>query len=147
MSRDKREDERSADGRQTAVDRRGFLTGAAALGAAVGTLAASTASAEVRFPTEPGKFGSGGAAGRPGSTFSGQANRSENTLFDCEVDGKLPPDLDGAFYRVGPDPQYPKPPSLDYDIAFDGEGHASMFRIQNGHQDHMSRWSKNDRCL
>ena len=95
MSRDKRE----AD--SAAVDRRNFLTGAAALGAAVGTLASSNASAEVRFPTQPGKFGSGGAAGTPGSVFGGQANRSENTLYDCEVDGKLPDDLDGAFYRVG----------------------------------------------
>src|SRR5690348_2631746 len=142
MSRDKRDEDQSgvdhnstADGSGT-VDRRHFLTGAAAVGAAVGALASTKASAEVRFPTEPGKFGSGGAAGRPGSTFSGQANRSENTLYDCEVDGKIPADLDGAFYRVGPDPQYPKPPSLDYDIAFDGEGHASMFRIQNGHVDY-----------
>jgi carotenoid cleavage dioxygenase len=121
-----------------AVDRRRFLAGAAALGTAVGTLSARPAQAEVAFPTERGKFGSGGAA-------TGAVNRSENTLYDCEVDGDLPDDLDGAFYRVGPDAQYPKPKSLEHDIGFDGEGHVSMFRIQNGHVDYRSRWVKNDR--
>ena len=130
---------------KNALDRRRFLTGAGALGAAVGALAAAPASAEVRFPTEPGLFGSGGSTGRPGSVFGGQANRSEHTLYDCEVDGDIPDDLDGAFYRVGPDPQYPKPKGLEHDIAFDGEGHASMFRIQNSHVDYLSRWVKNER--
>jgi hypothetical protein len=127
------------------TDRRSFLTGAVALGAAAGALAVSPAEAEVQFPKQAGKFGAGGAAGMPGTVFGGQVNRSEHTLYDCEVDGKLPDDLDGAFYRVGPDAQYPKPPGLDYDIAFDGEGHASMFRIQGGHVDYRSRWVKNDR--
>jgi carotenoid cleavage dioxygenase-like enzyme len=139
MSKDNQDNERHR------TDRRGFLTGAAALGAAVGALVAPSAKAEVRFPTQQGKFGAGGATGILGSAFSGQVNRSENSLFDCEVDGKLPPDLNGAFYRVGPDAQYPKPASLEYDVAFDGEGHASMFRIQNGHVDYISRWVRNDR--
>ena len=39
----------------------------------------------------------------------------------------LPADLDGVFYRVGPDPQYPKPDKYMMDIPFDGEGHISMF--------------------
>ena len=88
-------------------NRRSFLTGAAALGAAAVT--ARTAQAEVRFPVKPGSYAAGGATGVPGSVFSGQVNRSEHTLYDCEVDGDLPDDLNGAFYRVGPDAQYPKP--------------------------------------
>ena len=40
---------------------------------------------------------------------------------------------DGVFYRVGPDPQYPKDPRYASDIVFDGEGHVSMFRIKDGH--------------
>jgi carotenoid cleavage dioxygenase-like enzyme len=127
------------DNQGASLDRRSFLTGAAAVGAAVGTLATSTANAEVQFPKERGKFGSGGAA------TNGAVNRSENTLYDCEVDGDIPDDLDGAFYRVGPDAQYPKPGALANDIAFDGEGHVSMFRIQNSHVDYLSRWVKNDR--
>lgn len=122
------------------ADRRSFLTGAAALGAAAASLgAAGTAQAEVRFPKERGTFGAGGA------TVNAAVNRSENSLFDCEVDGKLPADLDGAFYRVGPDAQYPKPAGMENDIAFDGEGHVSMFRIQGGHVDYLTRWVRNDR--
>ncbi len=72
-------------------------------------------------------------------------NRSENTLYDCEVEGDIPDDLDGAFYRVGPDAQYPKPAGLEYDIGFDGEGHASAFHISKSHVDYTSRWVKNPR--
>jgi carotenoid cleavage dioxygenase-like enzyme len=130
------------------ADRRTFLSGAALSGAvlgAAGVLGSAAAQAEVKFPKEPGKFGSGGTGSTPANGFAVQVNRSENTLYDCEVEGKLPDDLNGAFYRVGPDAQYPKPESLNYDIGFDGEGHASMFRIQNGHVDYLSRWVKNDR--
>ena len=138
MSRNNRSDQPSS------ADRRTFLTSAAALGAA-GALVSATAQAEVQFPKQPGKFGSGGTSGMPANGFAVSVNRSENTLYDCEVEGDLPDDLNGAFYRVGPDAQYPKPQSLEYDIGFDGEGHASMFRIQNGHVDYRSRWVKNDR--
>ncbi len=64
---------------------------------------------------------------------------------DCEVEGKLPLDLDGVFYRVGPDPQYPKDPRYAGDIMFDGEGHVSQFRIKNGHVDYKTRYAKNQR--
>lgn len=128
---------RKEDGQPT-LDRRNFLAGAAAVGAAAGALVAPAVQAEVRFPTERGKFGAGG-------TTSASVNRSENTLYDCEVEGDIPDDLNGAFYRVGPDAQYPKPAALEHDIAFDGEGHVSMFRIQNSHADYLSRWVKNDR--
>jgi carotenoid cleavage dioxygenase len=97
------------------ADRRTFLSGAALSGAAVlgaaSVLGSSAAQAEVKFPKEPGKFGSGGTGSTPANGFSVQVNRSENTLYDCEVEGKLPDDLNGAFYRVGPDAQYPKPES------------------------------------
>ncbi|MGZ3365148.1 MAG: carotenoid oxygenase family protein, partial [Caulobacteraceae bacterium] len=96
------------------VDRRALL-GGAVLGA--GALAAGApAAAEVRFPKAGGGpfgFGAGGAQ-------AGAVPRSENDLSDCEVEGKLPADLDGAFYRVQPDPQYP--PKLGDDIAFNGDG-------------------------
>ncbi len=130
---------RHDDERGSSLDRRTFLTGAAALGAAAGTLAAPQARAEVAFPTERGKFGAGGAV------HNAAVNRSEHTLWDCEVEGDIPDDLDGGFYRVGPDAQYPKPPALSNDIAFDGEGHVSLFRIKNSHVDYLSRWVKNDR--
>jgi carotenoid cleavage dioxygenase len=52
--------------------------------------------------------------------------------------------LNGAFYRVGPDAQYPLHPR---NIPFDGEGHASMFRIKNGRVDYRSRFVRNERYM
>jgi len=92
----------------------------------------------VLFPTAPMTFGSGGSAG-------GGVHRLEANVVDCEVEGTLPADLDGAFFRVGPDPQYPKPPQFAHDVDFDGEGHASMFRIKDGHVDYRSRYVRTQR--
>ena len=68
--------------------------------------------------------------------------RAEIDLVDCEVEGKLPADLDGTFYRVGPDFQYP--PRMP-NIPFDGEGHVGMFRFANGHVDYKSRFMRTQR--
>lgn len=121
-------------------ERRRFLGGiAAGAGAALGTLSAAPAArAEVLFPSERGTFGGGGSAG-------GGVYRSENDLYDCEVEGHLPADLDGVFLRVGPDPQYPKPAQYAHDIPFDGEGHVSVFRIKDGHVDFRNRYVRTQR--
>ncbi len=130
------------------LDRRGFMgastigTGAAlvGMGAAASALAQEAPSPvpdpapQVDFPDDPRAFGGGGSV-----------NRTEMDLFDCEVEGDLPTDLDGVFYRVGPDPQYPKPPQYAGDIPFDGEGHVSMFRISGGHVDYRTRYARNAR--
>jgi len=129
-----------SDNKPGGVNRRNFM-GAATLGAgalAAGAAAPGVAEAEVLFPSNPRTFGGGGSA-------AGAVNRSENDLYDCEVEGKLPTDLDGIFFRVGPDPQYPKPPQYESDVAFDGEGHVCSFRIQNGHVDFKSRFVRNQR--
>jgi carotenoid cleavage dioxygenase len=131
---------------QSGIGRRGFLgAGALGTGAALvgfGSTAASAqvtgAAPQVDFPEDPRAFGGGGAA-------AGAVNRTEMDLRDCEVEGALPTDLHGVFYRVGPDPQYPKPPQYAGDIPFDGEGHVSMFRIRNGHVDYRTRYAKNQR--
>src|SRR4051812_29951362 len=108
------------------MDRRSFMgavttgAGAAAAAGLVGAPEANAAVPAVHFPRGAGQFGSSG-------TF-----RSESDIRDCDVDGQLPSDLNGAFYRVGPDAQYPKPNYLG-DIGFDGEGHVSMFRFKDGH--------------
>ncbi|GAA0270811.1 carotenoid oxygenase family protein [Alteraurantiacibacter aestuarii] len=130
------------------LDRRGFMgattlgTGAALIGLGAGSTAlaqeAPSAAPQVDFPDERGAFGGGGSA-------AGAVNRTEMDLFDCEVEGHLPTDLDGVFYRVGPDPQYPKSPEYAGDIPFDGEGHVSMFRINNGHVDYRTRYARNAR--
>ena len=124
--------------------RRGFLgaatvgTGAMLAGVAAPGVAraAEGAAPQVDFPNAPGQFGSG----PPGTN-----NRAEIDLYDCEVEGAWPADLDGVFYRVGPDPQYPKDPRYAGDIAFDGEGHVSMFRIKGGHVDYKTRYARTQR--
>jgi carotenoid cleavage dioxygenase len=118
------------------VGRRAFL-GAATAGIA-GLAAAAPPSRPVDFPDDPRSFGNGGSA-------AGAVNRAEIDLYDCEVEGALPADLDGTFFRVGPDPQYPKDPKYSGDIGFDGEGHVSMFRIKNGHVDYRTRYAKTQR--
>ena len=72
-------------------------------------------------------------------------NRAEIDLHDCEVEGHWPADLDGVFYRVGPDPQYPKDPKYASDIVFDGEGHVSMFRIKDGRVHYKTRYARTQR--
>ncbi|MBT2187613.1 carotenoid oxygenase family protein [Sphingobium nicotianae] len=127
------------------VDRRAFLGAAIGTGAAIAGLgesspvrAADSASLprQIDFPDNPRSFGGGPA---------GTNNRAEIDLYDCEVEGKLPDDLDGTFFRVGPDPQYPKPDRYAGDIGFDGEGHVSMFRIRGGHVDYRTRYAKTQR--
>jgi carotenoid cleavage dioxygenase len=70
--------------------------------------------------------------------------RLEADVHDCEVTGKVPTDLNGAFYRVGPDAQYKMAPG---NIPFDGEGHVSMFRIKDGRVNYRSRFVRNERYL
>jgi carotenoid cleavage dioxygenase-like enzyme len=134
-------------GDRARVGRRAFLgaatigTGAALVGGAAPAFAAppgapKTLAPQVDFPADPRAFGGGGPLANV---------RAEIDLFDCEVEGKLPTDLDGVFYRVGPDPQYPKPEKYAGDIPFDGEGHVSMFRIKGGHVDYRTRYAKNQR--
>jgi carotenoid cleavage dioxygenase-like enzyme len=131
--------------KDTRMDRRTFMGTLSVAGAslAAGGLAASApTAAAVQFPERRGpmdmSFGAGGSVG-------GGVYRSENDLYDCEVEGRLPPDLDGTFFRVGPDPQYPKPEKYANDIPFDGEGHLSMFRIKDGHVDFRSRYVRTQR--
>jgi carotenoid cleavage dioxygenase len=72
-------------------------------------------------------------------------SRMEVDIYDCEVDGEIPTDINGAFYRVGPDPQYP--PLLGNDIYFNGDGMVSMFRFQNGHVDFKCRYVRTDKFV
>ena len=112
------------------IGRRNFLgaatlgTGAAlvGLGTSGAALAAGGAPApQVDFPNDGRAFGGGPA---------GTNNRAEIDLYDCEVEGHLPTDIDGVFYRVGPDPQYPKPEKYQGDIPF-AEMVSHTFRVDD----------------
>jgi carotenoid cleavage dioxygenase-like enzyme len=127
---------------QATTSRRSFIGGT--LGAAAGLGAASLLGAAAAAQAQP-PAGAGGPP--PGAAAANAGNgprlfRAEIDVRDCEVEGTIPSDLNGAFYRVGPDAQYPLAPG---NIPFDGEGHVSMFRIKNGRVDYKTRFVKNQR--
>src|SRR5262245_14546792 len=138
-----------------AVDRRKFMGGALTTAASVGAaLTASAASAQQAPP--PGGPGGPGGPGTLGSTIEKRYApepptsrgprlfRQEQDIRNCEVDGKLPADLSGAFFRTGPDAQFPL---RQGNIPFDGEGHVSTFRFENGNVHFKSRYVRNERWL
>ena len=126
---------------QAKVDRRSFMGGAigAAAGVGAAALIAKQAQAQDMPPGAVAPTDMAGASEIPNRLF-----RLEADITDCEVTGTIPDDLNGAFYRVGPDAQYPLAPG---NIPFDGEGHVSMFRFKNGRVDYKSRFVRNERYL
>ncbi|MEY4640961.1 MAG: hypothetical protein RLZZ227_955 [Pseudomonadota bacterium] len=72
--------------------------------------------------------------------------RFEADLYDCEVWGEIPTELSGSFFRMQCDFMY-RPPQNEWPTGFNGDGHVSLFRIQNGSVDFRSRYVKTDRLL
>ena len=69
--------------------------------------------------------------------------RLEGDIADLEVDGEVPAELNGAFYRVHPDPQFA--PKFADDQFFNGDGMISMFRFRNGRVDFRQRYAQTDK--
>lgn len=69
--------------------------------------------------------------------------RFEGNIFDLEVEGDIPPEIKGTFYRCGPDPQFP--PLLGTDVRFNGDGMVTAFRFENGHVDFSARYVRTDK--
>ena len=57
-------------------------------------------------------------------------SRIEVDLHDLEVEGELPRDLRGAFYRMAPDRQHA--PRFHDDVPFNADGTISRFLFDNG---------------
>jgi len=78
-------------------------------------------------------------------TFTGfnEPCRIEADVFDLDVEGRLPSELDGTFYRCGPDPCFP--PRLGDDININGDGMVMMFRFCDGHVDLKSRYVRTEK--
>ncbi|KAJ5654649.1 hypothetical protein N7490_001652 [Penicillium lividum] len=74
-----------------------------------------------------------------------QACRIEGEVVDLEVDGTIPKEINGTFYRIQPDHRYP--PSYEEDIHFSGDGSITAIRIQDGHVDLKQRYARTDRFL
>jgi len=72
-----------------------------------------------------------------------KVSRIECDVYDLEIDGDMPVDLNGAFYRCGPDPQFP--PRAGDDIYINGDGMVSMLRIIGGRVDLKTRYVRTDK--
>ncbi|HEY4214654.1 MAG TPA: carotenoid oxygenase family protein [Steroidobacteraceae bacterium] len=69
---------------------------------------------------------------------------AEVHVRECSIEGKIPSDLSGGFYAVGPDPQYPLAPG---NTPFDGEGHVRLFRIKGGRVEYRTRYVRTERYV
>jgi carotenoid cleavage dioxygenase len=74
---------------------------------------------------------------------TGAPTRFEADIADCEVQGQIPRDIDGAFYRVGAEWYYP--PMFADDGIVNGDGYVSMFRIRDGRVSFKGRWIRTER--
>lgn len=69
--------------------------------------------------------------------------RLEGDIRDLELEGEVPADLDGAFFRVHPDPQFA--PMYEDDQFFNGDGLVTQFRIKDGKVDFKQRYAQTDK--
>lgn len=72
--------------------------------------------------------------------------RFEADVYDCEVWGEIPKDIEGNFYRMQCDFEY-RPPKNEWMTGFNGDGHVSRFRFANGSVDYRGRYVKTARLL
>jgi carotenoid cleavage dioxygenase-like enzyme len=79
----------------------------------------------------------------PSFTGFNTPSRIEADIADLDVAGEIPAEIDGAFFRVQPDPQFP--PRLGDDIAFNGDGMVTRFHIHGGRCDFKQRWARTDK--
>jgi carotenoid cleavage dioxygenase len=76
-------------------------------------------------------------------------SRIECDIYDLVVEGEIPAEIDGSWFRAIPDHQFP--PKFAKDTYLSGDGMISLMRIRNGHADFKQRYVmterlKNDRA-
>jgi len=86
------------------------------------------------------RFGNQRFAGNFFSTL-----RFEGGISDCEVEGEIPRDIRGTFYRLGGDWLYP--PKSAHDAPFSADGYISMFRFSDGKVDYRGRFVRTPRYV
>jgi carotenoid cleavage dioxygenase-like enzyme len=72
--------------------------------------------------------------------------RFEADVYDCEVWGKVPSDIEGNFYRLQCDFQY-RPPQNEWLTGFNGDGHVSRFYFKDGNVNFRARYVQTQRLL
>ncbi|MET0269806.1 MAG: carotenoid oxygenase family protein, partial [Sphingomonas sp.] len=71
-----------------------------------------------------------------------QPMTDELTLADLVVEGAIPPELDGRYVRIGPNPAAPDPRSYHF---FTGDGMLHGIRLRNGRALwYRNRWIRSD---
>jgi carotenoid cleavage dioxygenase len=70
-------------------------------------------------------------------------SRIECDLYDLVVEGTIPDEIAGTWFRSIPDPQYP--PMLGDDTFLSGDGMVSAFRFGGGHVDFRMRYVQTER--
>ncbi len=70
--------------------------------------------------------------------------RFEAEIYDCEVVGEVPRELNGSFYRCGGDTLYP---TMQNDNLNNGDGVMAAFHFQDGYVDFIQRYVKTERFL
>ena len=73
-----------------------------------------------------------------------QPFRFEAEIFDCEVIGEVPRELNGSFYRCGGDTLYP---TMQNDNLNNGDGVMAAFHFEDGFVDFVQRYVKTERFL
>lgn len=71
--------------------------------------------------------------------------RFEADVTECDVIGRIPADMNGAFVRVGGDWLYPS--KYRDDSVFNEDGYVSMFRFKNGRVAYKGRWVRTERFV
>lgn len=70
-------------------------------------------------------------------------SRLEGDIYELEVDGIVPSEINGTFYRIQPDHRFP--PMFENDIHFNGDGNITAICLQDGHADFKQRYARTDR--
>lgn len=76
---------------------------------------------------------------------SNTPRRAEISVRDLEVEGTIPPEIDGAFFRAVPDNAHA--PMFEDDIALNADGMIARFNIERGAVDFDIRYVETERYL
>jgi carotenoid cleavage dioxygenase len=67
--------------------------------------------------------------------------REEGDAYDLEIEGELPRELNGALYRIGPNPHFAPPGRYHW---FDGDGMVHAFLLRDGRAAYRNRYVRTE---
>lgn len=79
--------------------------------------------------------------------FLARGYAPQRTEFDCpdlRLEGRWPAELEGVFYRIGPNPQFE--PRVPYSPLL-GDGMVHAFRVEGGRVSYRNRWVRTGRWI